>query len=72
MLFERQIQPFERHLEQPHPLNDRLATHATILQSAGYSTGYVGKWHMGQAVRPGFDWFASFTGQGLTSTRTSW
>ena len=48
------------------PLNDRLATHATLLRAAGYSTGYVGKWHMGptQAVRPGFDWVASFTGQG--------
>jgi arylsulfatase A-like enzyme len=47
------------------PLSDRLTTHATLLRAAGYSTGYVGKWHMGtQAVRPGFDWFASFTGQG--------
>jgi arylsulfatase A-like enzyme len=47
------------------PLSDKLATHATLLRAAGYSTGYVGKWHMGpnQAVRPGFDWFASFTGQ---------
>lgn len=48
------------------PLSDKLATHATLLRAAGYSTGYVGKWHMdNQAVRPGFDWFASFTGQSV-------
>jgi arylsulfatase A-like enzyme len=47
------------------PLGDKLVTHASVLRASGYSTGYVGKWHMGnQPVRPGFDWFASFTGQG--------
>ena len=47
------------------PLGDSLVTHATLLRAAGYSTGYVGKWHMdAQPTRPGFDWFASFTGQG--------
>ena len=47
------------------PLSDKLVTHASVLRSEGYSTGYVGKWHMGpnQAVRPGFEWFASYTGQ---------
>jgi arylsulfatase A-like enzyme len=46
------------------PLSDKLPTHASLLRAAGYSTGYVGKWHMGtQADRPGFDWYASFTGQ---------
>jgi len=49
------------------PLDVGLTTYATLLKQHGYSTGYVGKWHMGpdQKVRPGFDWFASFTGQGL-------
>jgi arylsulfatase A-like enzyme len=48
------------------PLDEKLATHASILRQHGYSTGYVGKWHMGtMPTRPGFDWFASFTGQGL-------
>lgn len=37
------------------------------LQEAGYTTGYVGKWHMGghhDDRRPGFDYWVSFTGQG--------
>ena len=47
------------------PLDANLATHASILRANGYSTGYVGKWHMGTSPgRPGFDWYASFTGQG--------
>lgn len=38
-------------------------THATLLRAAGYTTGYVGKWHMdSQRERPGFDWHASFIG----------
>jgi len=42
----------------------KTVTHASLLREAGYFTGYVGKWHMGnQTTRPGFDWFASFTGQ---------
>lgn len=37
------------------------------LQDAGYTTGFIGKWHMGHAnddPRPGFDYWFSFKGQG--------
>ncbi len=38
-----------------------------VLQSAGYDTAYVGKWHMGEnndQPRPGFNFFATHKGQG--------
>jgi arylsulfatase A-like enzyme len=48
------------------PFPPDAVTHASLLRAAGYRTGYVGKWHMGtQPDRPGFDWPASYTGQGL-------
>ncbi len=37
------------------------------LHDAGYDTGYIGKWHMGEdndEPRPGFDWFVTHKGQG--------
>jgi arylsulfatase A-like enzyme len=48
----------------PFPLEN--VTYARLLQQTGYRTGYVGKWHMdGQkGQRPGFDYSASFIGQG--------
>jgi|GEM_PF-205136 len=41
-------------------------TFATQLRAAGYRTAYIGKWHMGnqRGQRPGFDYSASFIGQG--------
>ena len=39
-------------------------TWATQLRAAGYTTAYMGKWHMGsqRGQRPGFDFSASFIG----------
>lgn len=49
---------------KPFPAD--AVTHATLLREAGYKTAYVGKWHMGnqKGARPGFDYSASFVGQG--------
>src|SRR5205807_5593941 len=48
----------------PFPADN--VTFATQLRAAGYATGYIGKWHMDQqkGQRPGFDYSASFIGQG--------
>ncbi len=45
------------------PFPEASVTHATLLRAAGYTTAYVGKWHMGsQRERPGFDFHASYIG----------
>lgn len=47
----------------PFPTNS--VTFATELRGAGYTTAWVGKWHHGQQVaRPGYDFAASYLGQG--------
>src|SRR5437762_7874082 len=48
----------------PFPLEN--VTWASLLREAGYATGYIGKFHHGQqsGQRPGFDYSASFIGQG--------
>ncbi|HAF59081.1 MAG TPA: acetylglucosamine-6-sulfatase [Opitutae bacterium] len=44
-----------------------LPTFPRQLQAEGYSTAYIGKWHMGEnddSKRPGFDHFVTHRGQG--------
>ena len=44
----------------------QLMTFAGTLQQAGYETGFIGKWHMGNdpTRRPGFDYWVGMKGQG--------
>lgn len=49
------------------PLPDGLVFFPQYLQRAGYTTGFFGKWHMGDtddSPQPGFDHWESFEGQG--------
>lgn len=44
-----------------------LSSFPLRLQTAGYDTAYIGKWHMGEEndeKRPGFDYFVTHKGQG--------
>ena len=50
------------------PLDSGIPTFPQLLQRAGYSTGFIGKWHMGgdsDEPRPGFSYWSSFRGQGV-------
>jgi N-acetylglucosamine-6-sulfatase len=48
------------------PRSHALSTFARSLHAAGYNTGFIGKWHMGNdpTPRPGFDYWVSMKGQG--------
>jgi arylsulfatase A-like enzyme len=48
---------------KPFPLSQ--VTHASLMKASGYTTAFVGKWHMGnQRERPGFDYHATYLGHG--------
>ncbi|WP_414664801.1 sulfatase-like hydrolase/transferase [Horticoccus sp. 23ND18S-11] len=48
------------------PRSHALPTFARTLHAAGYHTGFIGKWHMGNdpTPRPGFDYWVAMKGQG--------
>ncbi len=48
-------------------ISHKLVTFPYVLRRAGYETGFIGKWHMGDddTRRPGFDHWISFRAQGL-------
>lgn len=54
-------------VDNQSPVPDSAHFFPQYLQKDGYETGFVGKWHMGHASsepRKGFDYWASFKGQG--------
>lgn len=52
-------------VENGDVLDSSAATYAKVFQTAGYHTGYFGKWHLSREIeRPGFDEYASFAGLG--------
>lgn len=57
-----------RVVDNQRPVPEGTTFFPQLLQSAGYSTAFVGKWHMGHEddrPRPGFDHWVSFAGQGV-------
>ncbi|HET6680853.1 MAG TPA: sulfatase [Gemmatimonadaceae bacterium] len=54
-------------VDNSSPIPEGTVFFPTRLQQAGYRTAFIGKWHMGEesdAPQPGFDYWASFRGQG--------
>ncbi|MEK6237191.1 MAG: sulfatase-like hydrolase/transferase, partial [Planctomycetales bacterium] len=57
-----------RVVDNQRPVPEGTAFFPQALQKAGVQTAFIGKWHMGHdndAARPGFDYWASFKGQGV-------
>jgi N-acetylglucosamine-6-sulfatase len=55
-------------VDNSSPIPEGTQFFAEDLQRAGYRTGFMGKWHMGEVddnPQPGFDRWVSFRGQGV-------
>jgi N-acetylglucosamine-6-sulfatase len=60
-------------LDNQTPLPEGSPTFPSLVQGAGYRTGFIGKWHMGggdDSPAPGFDRWVSFPGQGRYRDQT--
>lgn len=56
-----------RVVDNYHPVDETLTFFPQVLQTAGYQTAFIGKWHMGGDTddpQRGFDHWISFKGQG--------
>ncbi|MFK8113821.1 MAG: sulfatase [Rubripirellula sp.] len=56
-----------RVVDNYHPVDESLVFFPQQLQTAGYQTGFIGKWHMGGDIddpQRGFDHWVAFKGQG--------
>ncbi|RMF39089.1 MAG: acetylglucosamine-6-sulfatase, partial [Planctomycetota bacterium] len=56
-----------RVIDNQRPVPEGTIFFPQYLQAAGYTTAFIGKWHMGHVSdqpRPGFDYWLSFKGQG--------
>jgi len=56
-----------RVIDNNRPIPEGTVYFPQYLQKAGYATAFIGKWHMGgdsDEMRPGFDRWISFRGQG--------
>ncbi len=56
-----------RVVDNSDRMPEGTVTFPQLLQQTGYETAFIGKWHMGgssDAIRPGFDHWVSFRGQG--------
>jgi arylsulfatase A-like enzyme len=54
-------------VDNQRPIPEGTTFFPSLLQRAGYQTGFVGKWHMGDVgdePQPGFDHWISYEGQG--------
>ena len=56
-----------RVVDNYNPVGKSLTFFPELLQSAGYETAFIGKWHMGDSEEKqrGFDYWLSFKGQGV-------